>query len=266
VIAPRALAIDLDGTLLGPDDRVSERNRRAIERARDAGLRVIIATARWVENAERVANPLGLRGPVIACSGAQVRRLPEGTDAWDVRLSPQFAAALYEVCDAMPCIVWAALDRRVLMKIEGEVDVAGYPEIERAPRLREAADAPPRIVMVQGRRARRRVLDALEAEWKERVRFVTSITTQGHELLTLTATGADKGAALRAACLELDLSPHDVVAIGDAENDIELFQVAGASFAMGQASAEVKAAASAVTGTNEEDGVAQAIERVLGGP
>jgi hypothetical protein len=119
--------------------------------------------------------------------------------------------------------------------------------------------------MIQGRRARGRVLEALEPEWKERVRFVTSVTTQGHELLTLTATGADKGAALGAACAELGLSPREVVAIGDADNDVELFRAAGASFAMGQASAAAKAAASAVTGTNQEDGVAQAVERLLDG-
>jgi hypothetical protein len=262
-VIARALAIDLDGTLLGADGRVSERNLRALESARDAGLELIIATARWVQNAERVARPLGLRGPVIACSGAQVRRLAEGTDAWDLRLPLAFAQALFAVCDAMPCLVWAALDERVLMKIEGDVELAGYPELERVGRLEGAADAAPRIVMVQGRRARQRVVEALRAEWKERVRFVTSLTTQGHELLTLTATGADKGAALEAACGELGLLSRDVVAIGDAENDIEMFEAAGASFAMGQASPDVKAAATAVTGTNAEDGVAQAIERVL---
>ncbi len=262
-MTPRALAIDLDGTLLGPDDQVSERNRRALGRAREAGLRVIIATARWVQNAERVARVLDLRGPLIACSGAQVRVFPDGRDLLDLRMPLEFAAALGSVCDAMPCIAWLALDERVLMKLEGDTDLDGYPELLRVQSLRAGADVPPRIAMIQGRRARARVLEALERDWKDRVRFVTSITTQGHELLTLTATGADKAVALEAACRELHLSPREVVAIGDAENDIEMFRAAGASFAMGQADAAVKAAAGAVTGTNAEDGVAQAVERVL---
>ena len=117
--------------------------------------------------------------------------------------------------------------------------------------------------MIQGRRIRQLVYETLVREWKGRVRFVTSITTQGHELLTLTATGADKGLALAAACEDLGIAAEQVVALGDAENDVELFRAAGASFAMGQASDAVKAAATAVTGTNEEDGVAMAIERVL---
>ncbi len=261
---PRALAIDLDGTLLGPDDEVSERNRAAIEAARAAGLQVIIATARWYQNAERVAVTLGLQGPVIACSGAEVRRLPEGADLMDVRLPQRFAELLFDVCDANRCIVYAALDDEVLMKLDGEVDESlMLPEIRRVPSLLSAAHVPPRIVMIQGRRIRQLVQETLSPEWKDEVRFVTSITTQGHELLTLTATGADKGLALATACKDLGIRMDQVVALGDAENDVELFDAAGASFAMGQASDTVKAAATAVTGRNEQDGVAMAIERLL---
>ncbi len=261
---PRALAIDLDGTLLGPDDEVSERNRAALEAARAAGMHVIIATARWYQNAERIAVTLGLHGPVIACSGAEVRRLPEGTDLMDVRLPLRFAGQLFDVCDANRCIVYVALDDDVLMKIEGDVDQSLLlPEIRRVPSLQRAAHVAPRIVMIQGRRIRQLVHETLATEWKDRVRFVTSITTQGHELLTLTATGADKGLALATACVDLGIAAEQVVALGDAENDVELFNAAGASFAMGQASDAVKTAATAVTGTNAEDGVAMAVEQLL---
>jgi hydroxymethylpyrimidine pyrophosphatase-like HAD family hydrolase len=61
----------------------------------------------------------------------------------------------------------------------------------------------------------------------------------------------------------MGLQPRDVVAFGDAENDIEMFRVAGASVAMGQAGDDVKAKATAVTLRNDEAGVARAIERLL---
>jgi hydroxymethylpyrimidine pyrophosphatase-like HAD family hydrolase len=82
-------------------------------------------------------------------------------------------------------------------------------------------------------------------------------------MLTLTAAGADKGAALSVACAEIGISASDVVAFGDAEADIEMFRVAGASVAMGQASEHVKSMATAVTLSNDDDGVAVAIERLL---
>jgi hydroxymethylpyrimidine pyrophosphatase-like HAD family hydrolase len=61
----------------------------------------------------------------------------------------------------------------------------------------------------------------------------------------------------------MGLSTDEVVAFGDAEADIEMFRVAGASVAMGQASSHVKSMATTVTATNDEDGVAVAVERLL---
>jgi hydroxymethylpyrimidine pyrophosphatase-like HAD family hydrolase len=82
-------------------------------------------------------------------------------------------------------------------------------------------------------------------------------------MLTLTVAGADKGAALALASAEMGISAAEVIAFGDAEADLEMFRVAGASVAMGQASAHVKSFATAVTLSNDEDGVAVAIERLL---
>ena len=95
------------------------------------------------------------------------------------------------------------------------------------------------------------------------MRFVESISSAGKRLLTLTATGADKGAALAIACGDLGFAADEVVAFGDAENDIEMFRVARFSVAMGQASPRVQAAATMVTADNADDGVAVALERLL---
>jgi Cof subfamily protein (haloacid dehalogenase superfamily) len=260
----RALAIDLDGTLLTPENTVSERNLKAIAAARAAHLEVIVATAGWYQRAERVARQLDLHTLVIACSGAQVRRLSDGADLMDVRMPGEFAAALYRIIDTQRSIAWVALDEAVLMKIEGAVDLAReFPEVRRVPSLADAADAPPRIALVQGTKVNQAIVETLAPEWVDRVRFVTSLSGHAKSILTLTAVGADKGVALEVACRDLGLTPAEVVAVGDADNDMEMFRVAGGSFAMGQASAAVKAAAKAVTGTNDEDGVAQAIERLL---
>jgi len=261
----RALAIDLDGTLLRRDETVSERNRQAVEAARAAGLQVILATAGWFQRAERVARPLGLFGPAITCSGAEVRRLSDGADLMDVRMPAAFAERLYEILDAHRCIAWVALDDAVLMKIEGTPDPALLmPEIRHVPRLAgAAAGVPPRMVLVQGTAVTAAVREALADEWGAKVRFISSISGYAKSILTLTAVGADKGLALAVACRDLGIDPAEVVAIGDADNDMEMFRVAGGSFAMGQASDTVKAAAKAVTGSNDADGVAQAIERLL---
>ena len=260
----RAFAIDLDGTLLGSDHEVSPANRRAVAAAVDAGFEIIIATARWYQLAQVVAKDLGLSGPAIACSGAEVRRLADGADLFDVRLPSDFADQLYALCDGVRSIVWAVLDDTVLFKLDGNPPPGIGAEVRHTPQLVGAAGVAPRMILVQGTAATKLVGDELAGEWSDRVRFVESISSDTKSILTLTSTGADKGAALAVACKELDIHPTQVIAIGDAQNDVEMFRVAGTSFAMGQASDMVKAAATHVTAPNDEDGVARAIETILG--
>jgi hypothetical protein len=258
-----ALALDLDGTLLRPDESISERNQRAVRAAAKAGWHVILATARWFQLAERTATALGLRGPTIACSGAEVRRLGDGTDLMDVRLPVAFADALYELCDKNRCLAWVALDREVLMRMNGTPPPGLPEEIRPVGRLAGASLLVPRMVLIQGSHITEVINETLRPHWQQDVRFLTSVSAHGKPVLTLTGAGADKGTALAVACADIGIAPTDVVAIGDGENDIEMFRVAGASFAMGQASDVVKAAADEVTATNTQDGVAIAVERLL---
>jgi Cof subfamily protein (haloacid dehalogenase superfamily) len=264
---PRALAIDLDGTLLGPDERVSPRNRAAVVAAREAGLEVVIATARWYQIAQDVAAQIGrgrslIDGPAIACSGAQVRRLRDGVDLFDVRMPMGFATELFRIVDHERCIAWAALDDEIVMKMDGDAKIE-IPGLRKVKSLADSCLAPPRMLLVQGTATCARVEQQLQPQWGQQVRFVESVSSQRKRILTLTANGADKGAALRAACADLSIDPTDVVAFGDAENDLAMFAVAGASVAMGQASDAVRAAATFVSAANIDDGVADAIEMLL---
>jgi Cof subfamily protein (haloacid dehalogenase superfamily) len=260
----RALAVDLDGTLLHSDDRVTERSLRALRAAEAAGLRIIIATARWYQLAKRVAGDIDAKEPVIACAGAQVRRLTDEHDLLDLRMPEAFAEELYAILDSRRCMAWISLDDTVLFKMDGEPDRSSLPrEMMYTRKLSGTSHVAPRIVLVQGSETTAHVVERLGKRWRERVRFVESFSSRRKSMLTLTAAGADKGAALSVACADMGLSTEEVVAFGDAEADIEMFRVAGTSVAMGQASDHVKSMATAVTATNDEDGVAVAVERLL---
>jgi Cof subfamily protein (haloacid dehalogenase superfamily) len=260
----RALAIDLDGTLLSPDERVSERNLRALEAAVAAGMEPIIATARWYQLAEEVARQVG-GTLVIACSGAQVRRLTDRHDLLDLRLPAGFARDLFSICDAHRCVATIALDEEVILKLDGRPDPADMPAgMTYTPSLAEAAGTRlPRVALIQGTAVTEVIVDQLADEWSEHVRFVDSLSSRGKRILTLTAAGADKGVALAVACADLGIHTDEVIAFGDADNDIEMFRVAGASVAMGQASEHLKSLATAVTLPNTQDGVAVALEAFL---
>jgi hydroxymethylpyrimidine pyrophosphatase-like HAD family hydrolase len=260
----RALALDLDGTLLGPDDTVSERDRRAVQAAAAAGWHVVLATARWYQLAERTARDLGLVDPVIACSGAEVRRLRDGVDLFDVRLPAAFTAELYELCHRHDGTVLVYQDRDVVLRSTSPAPLPELPELRPIDSL-AAAQGTPRCILLFGEALNAAVVDGLQPAWRDEVRFLTSMSGRGASALTLTARGADKGLALRIACDELGIAPAEVVAMGDSETDVEMFRIAGAGVAMGQAPAEVREAATWVTTSNADDGVGRAIERLLAG-
>jgi hypothetical protein len=262
----KALALDLDGTLLTSREEVSERNLAALAKARAAGLRIILASARWYQLAERVARRVEAAPPVVACSGAQVRRLDDARDLLDLRLPAEFAAALYGICDANRCIATFALDEQVVVKLDNIPDPSlAPPEMRFIRSLAETVSEPPRIGLIQGADTCRLIEEQLAPTWGDRVHFITSISSYGKPILTLTAMGAHKGVALQVACADLGIDAAEVVAFGDSDNDIEMFKVAGASVAMGQAHDALKAAATYVSAPNDQDGVALAIERLLAG-
>jgi len=259
----KALAIDLDGTLL-VGEHIPADNIRAVRAARDRGLGVIIATARWSHMARRVASELEITGPIIACSGAQVFDPDSGRDIFDHRLPLDFVAELYAICNAERCIATITVNDRVLLKMEGQPDPNLLDaEMEPLPVLIADGSNLPRVAAIQGTRCNERIRAELGTRFAASVNIFDSIGPTGKLVLTLTAKAASKGAALEAACASLGIQPLQVVAFGDAENDLEMFRIAGASVAMGQADERTRSAASFVTLRNDESGVAHAIDRLL---
>ena len=259
----KALAIDLDGTLLVgehlPDDNIT-----ALRAARDAGLQIIIATARWLQMAQRVEAQIGLHGPAIACSGAQVFIPDLGRDIFDERLPEDFVEELYALCDAERCIATITVEDRVLVKLDGKPDAGSMPaEMHWVPRLTGSEFSRPRVANIQGSGVYQRIRDELQPRFQGKVNFFDSISPSGKVIMTLTSAKASKGEALKHACTHLGIDPLEVITFGDAENDIEMFRISGASVAMGQADARTKAEATHVTARNDEAGVARAVERLL---
>jgi Cof subfamily protein (haloacid dehalogenase superfamily) len=258
-----ALAIDLDGTLLVGED-LSPRNRDAVAAAHKRGMAVIIATARWRHMALRIAQEIGLQQPIIACSGAEVYLPDRQEDIFDHRLPAEFVAELYALCNEQRCIATITTTDEVILKLEGEPDPRHLsPEMRWVPQLSTVDHGAPRIAAIQGSAINAIIKGEMKQRYAHLVNIYDSIGPSGKLVITVTAKAANKGEALRASCKHLGIDPLEVITFGDAENDIEMFKVSGASVAMGQASDAVKAAATTVTAANTEDGVAQAIDRIL---
>jgi hypothetical protein len=185
-------------------------------------------------------------------------------DIFDERLPEDFTRELYALCDEERCIATITVEDRVLLKLDGQPDPGAVPkEMVWVPKLADADPTLPRVANIQGSRVYQRIRDEMKPKYSDRVHFFDSIGPTGKVIYTLTSSRASKGKALARACEHLGLSPLQVISFGDAENDIEMFRISGASVAMGQADERTKAAATSVTARNDEAGVARAVERLL---
>ena len=156
-------------------------------------------------------------------------------------------------------------DTEVLLRLHREPNTPQNPEIRWTDHLAGVAMDRPRCALLFGDEFNVLVLDTLASRWRADVRFLVSKNRAGASVLTLTSSLADKGTTLRVACADLGIELADVVAMGDSETDIEMFKVAGAGVAMGQAADDVQQAATWVTATHADDGVGVAIEQLLAG-
>ena len=254
----RLVAIDLDGTLLNSQGRISDGNAEALHRAARAGIIVAPATARWYQAAVRPFDQLGLDVAAIASAGADVR-LPGGEVVEQRPLPPGFAAFFAALCDRTGLVATLATPELAYRRaLELPVWAANAPEwLVPVTHLRDARlDALLSVIaeLHEGDGG----LAALQP-WAAQLAMHNAISYHGDSLLTITAAGVDKGTALLALCRATKTDPADAVAIGDSDVDLPMFAVAGRSIAMANATGAVKAAATNVTGSADDDGVAQAL-------
>ena len=267
--AVRLLALDLDGTVLTPDLRMSERVRAAVSAAQARGIIVVIATGRMYRSTVRYAQQLDLPGPLICYQGGYVREMPDadGT-AGELLLHRQMPVEA-----AQMAVAWSRDhgldphlnigDRLLIGRGPGEAPdyeaMAGVGP-EYVPDLSGAIDGPVTKVLAVGPPGLPdQVLAAARAAFEGRL----EATVSHPEYLEFMPLGVTKATGLAFLADRLHVSMEAVMAIGDQSNDLEMLRDAGLGVAMGDAPAEVRAVADAVTGTVEDDGAADAIERFI---
>jgi Cof subfamily protein (haloacid dehalogenase superfamily) len=265
--AVRLIATDLDGTLLRSDRTVSQRTRDAIATAQAAGITFVIATARHPSTARLFAAEAGITGLAICSNGALVYDLSRDEVVRHSHLPGETARMLIEVLrNGIPDVCFALFQgmdfvcepayaaiategdhgRDLQRVLQGDaLTLLEQPITKlliRHPELAPAA-VHERLVALG--------LDGFEA------------SLSGAPFVDVVAAGVSKAAALAMICAELDVQARDVVAFGDAPNDLPMLHWAGRAIAVANAYPEVLSVVTGRTASNNEDGVALAIERLL---
>jgi HAD superfamily hydrolase (TIGR01484 family) len=266
--APRLVATDLDGTLVRTDQTVSDRTRAALARVERAGAVLVLVTGRPPRWMAPVVEATGHRGIAVCANGALVYDLHTERVVRSHLLTADAAA---EVVAALrrdvPGITFAVEKGPV----DGVPGGFGREEVYR-PRwdVAEAEVAPVEELFAGGAvkllaRHEQMGSDELLAAARASLGALAEATHSSSDgLLEISASGISKASGLAALAEEHGVDAADVVAFGDMPNDLPMLAWAGHAVAVANAHPEVRALADEVTASNDEDGVAQVLERLFG--
>ncbi|MFE4665918.1 HAD family hydrolase [Streptomyces sp. NPDC056716] len=263
-LAYRLIATDLDGTLLRSDGSVSGRTRDALAAATEAGAAHIVVTGRAVPWTRSILDDLGYQGLAVCGQGGQVYDAGAHRLLTSVTLDRQLAALALAKIEAEVGPLFLAASRDGL---DGDVLIGpGYALHGALPAVpfTDVSDlwtAPLNKIYIQHPRLSD---DELAEAARQAAGGFVSVAMAGEGVVELLPLGLSKATGLSLAARRLGLKAADTIAFGDMPNDVPMFGWATRGVAMANAHAELKAVADEVTSTNDEDGIAAVLERLLG--
>jgi Cof subfamily protein (haloacid dehalogenase superfamily) len=263
-VTVKLLALDLDGTLLNSSLKLSETNAAAVRRATDQGVKVVFATSRWFGLAKRTADRLDIDTPLICSNGALIRR-PDGEELLHLYLDQEIAREVTSLGDDRGWEMFTTVQDATYMQARPGVIPEKLPGGLRVAERQSdhIAEGPPTCVLVFGEEA----VDEMSQRFLEpcdgRANFSINRPVALPHYVVLTHPDADKARALELLCRQLSVAPDETVAMGDSESDLAMLGFAGLGIAMNNSPDEVKRTALHIAPSNDDDGVAWAIDRFV---
>ena len=262
----RLCALDLDDTLLGPTQQISERNVRAVRAVADLGVSVVLASGRMHESAVRYADQLGLETPVVSYNGAMVR-LAHSQEMWrHLEVPGDKAAFVMDYCREKQMQLNYYRDNCVYSAADTHW-IQVYQQRTQAP-LKILPDF---YIVLHGLPSTKlvivnepKIVGEIKPYFTEHFGDSLYITTTADEYLEFMLPEANKGAGLALVAQRLNIPLAETLAFGDSHNDIPMLKTAGLGVAVGNAKPELKAVAGRIAKPNTEDGVALMLSEIFG--
>lgn len=263
----KLVAIDMDGTLLREDKTVSEKTKDVIKKAKEKNVKVVLATGRPVDGVKRYLEELNLchdNEYVLTFNGAIIKEI--GTDRVICRdtLRGNDLEYLYEVSKKVGVNMHAFSNEGCITpkmnkytELEGRINGIDVYEIDYSSISRDEEII--KIMMIDEPEI---LEDGIKKLPKEVYDKYTVVRSAPYFLEFLSKT-CHKGAGVKALAKNLGIKREEIIAIGDAGNDIHMIEYAGLGVAMGNAFDEVKENADFITNSNEDDGVALVFEKFV---
>ena len=238
----KLIALDMDGTLLNEEKIVTERTKKAIQAARDKGVTVVLATGRPIDGVTRYLEELDMytdNDYVLSYNGGLVLKTKSREVVCKMGLIGEDVHYLYDLSKKL------GVNNITIQEINFENIKNDESYIK--------------VMMIDEPEILQNAVDNLPKEVFEKYTVVRS-TPYFLEFLN---KEVNKGVGVELLAKHLGVKREEVITMGDAGNDLHMIEYAGMGIAMGNAFEEVKKAANYITDSNNEDGVATAIEKFV---
>ena len=262
----KLLVLDVDGTLLNKEKEISPRTLSTLLKIQQMGVRIVLASGRPTFGIRPIALKLELDkndGFILSYNGGQIISMQKEELLFEKRITPEMLAYLEKKATESGFDVFTYHQDKIYtnnpfneyITREAHINRMGVLSFEHlAPHI----DFAPCKFMIAGKREDH--LIKLEERWKKRLNGVLDVFRSEPYFLEVVPNFIDKANTLGVLLEKLSVKPEEVMAIGDGVCDFSMIQLAGLGVAMGNAQDSVKACADIVTTSNDEDGVALAVE------
>lgn len=269
----KMIALDMDGTLLNSKKECSKRTINALKQAQEKGVMIVPATGRAINGLPQVLKDLGVRYGIF-CNGASCYDLLENKLIASTHFTPEEALKLlhmgdkYDACHDIYAGGCGYCEGKYLDVFDTYTEDKEIQNLIRSTRkrldgtlddfLKETDMTVEKVNMFF------RNLDEREEAIQEFSKTgITNPVSALYNNLEMTKIGSTKGHALMQLAEYFGFEKEETMACGDAGNDLSMIKAAGIGVAMGNATEEIKQAADDITDTNDQDGVAKAIEKFI---
>jgi len=274
-MAYKLVCIDMDGTLLNSKHKVSNASKQALLEAHNMGALIVISTGRMYSDAEYFSNLIGVKAPVIASNGAFIKDKDDNEAIYKSILEEKLFMELLNIFIKYNVYPTFYTPQKAYC---GSLIIKFFVEYIK---LRGAMSSSTKIKYIKTMKQWEKVFKIekdnivkCEVMHKdcERLRKVRSeiqkingieIVSSSKYNIEITSKGVSKGRAVEKLASYYNIKKDEIIAIGDSENDISMIEFAGMGIAMGNAIDRVKQKSNFITDTNDNEGVAKAINKFI---
>ena len=263
----KLVAIDMDGTLLSSSHQISEKNREAIIKAMDKGVKIVLCSGRTINSLLTFTSELGVLGEeeyVVGHNGAAAMRIIDQEYIYENSLTGKEAKEIAAVCDGVNAnYTIYTFDEAMTPKDNPhgryEADLNSMSLKIRHPNTIHDEEKIAKVLIMDDEDVLDSYVGVIKKHFEEKYNLVRSLPIY----LEIMRKEVNKMSGIMAVANLHGIKESEIIAIGDAPNDLEMIEGAGLGIAMGNAQEIIKDASGYITKMNDEDGVAYALNKYL---